>query len=91
MLVDEIRKEIVHPGIRDLHGDGGDVLDGTEDREVEGLAGVDLDDVHVAHLAVLEPREELRLLLDRGNRRAQADADEVFAGLAPQPLEADRQ
>src|SRR5437773_700994 len=63
----------------------------SRDVEVEGLAGVDLDDVHVADLAVREAGEELRLLLDRRDRGAQPDADEVLTRLLPQTLEANRQ
>src|SRR2546425_446395 len=81
MLVNQVAEDIVHPGVRDLHGYRGHVPDGAEDREVERLARVDLDDVHVPDLPVRIAREELRLLFDRGNRRAQADPDEIPSGL----------
>src|SRR5437773_5652792 len=91
MLVDQVAQEVVHPRVRDLHRDGRDVPDRTQDREIEGLAGVDLDDVHVADLAIRETGEELRLLLDWRDRGAQPDADEVLTRLLAQTLEADRQ
>src|SRR6267143_5411499 len=91
MLVDEITQEVVHPRIRDFHGHGGHVLDRTQDREVEGLARIDLDDVHVAYLAVRVAREELRFLFNRRDCRAQPDPDEVVARLFAEALEADRE
>src|SRR6266508_283076 len=91
VLVDEPAQEVVHPRVRDFHRHSGNVFDRTENREAEVFARVDLDDVHVPDLAVLVAGEELRLLLDRRDRRAQADADEVAARLLPQALEADRQ
>src|SRR5438094_2049833 len=52
MLVDQVAQEVVHARVRDLHRDCRDVPDRTQDREREGLAGVDRDDVHVAYLTV---------------------------------------
>ena len=83
MIVDQAAEEVVHPSVRDLHRDRGDVAHGTQDRQIEGFPGVDLDDVHVAYLAVREPGEELRLLFDRGDGRAQTDPDEILPGLLP--------
>ena len=83
MIVNQAAEEVVHPSVRDLHRDCRDVAHGTQDREIERFPGVDLDDVHVAHLAVREPREELRLLFDRGDGRAQTDPDEILPGLLP--------
>src|ERR1700756_4098796 len=90
MLVDQLAEEVIHPRVRDLHGDGGHVLHRTQDREVEVLARVDLDDVHVAYLAVLVAREELCLLLNWRDRGAQADSHEIPPGLFTETLEADR-
>src|SRR2546427_7500 len=70
MLVDQLAQEVVHSGVRDFHGHRRYVANGAQDRKVEVLARVDLDDVHVPDLAVLVAREELRLLLDRGDGRA---------------------
>src|SRR6266550_2955344 len=90
MIINQAAEEVVHPSVRDLHRDRGDVAHRTQDREVEGFPGVDLDDVHVAYLSVREPGEELRLLLDRGDGRAQTDPNEVLSRLLAEPLQAYR-
>src|SRR2546426_8651496 len=91
VLVDQLAEEVVHPSVRHLHRHGGHVADGAEDREVEVLPRVDLDDGHVADLSILVPRKELRLLLDRRNGGAQADPDEISPGLLAETLQANRQ
>src|SRR5207247_4754971 len=91
MLVDQLAEEVVHPGVRHLHRHGRHVADGAEDREVEVLPRVDLDDVHVADLSILVARKELGLLLDRRNRGAQADPNEISPGLLAETLQANRQ
>src|SRR2546421_9418511 len=91
VTIDQAAEEVVHPSVRDLHRDRRDVAHGTQDGEIEGFPGVDLDDVHVAYLAVREPGEELRLLLDRGDGRAQTDPDEILPGLLPQALQTNGQ
>src|SRR2546422_9792770 len=91
MLVDQLAEEVIHPSIRDLHRYGGYVTHRTQDREVEVLPRVDLDDVHVSDLAVLVARQEFRFLLDRRDRRAQADPHEVAPSLLAKTLEANRE
>src|SRR5437879_12885301 len=81
MLVDQLAEEVIHPRIRDLHRYGGYVTHRTQDREVEVLPRVDLDDVHVSDLAVLVARQEFRFLLARRDLPAQADPTE----LTPRP------
>src|SRR3989442_6321658 len=90
MLVDQLAKEIIHPSVRNLHRHGGYFTHRTQDREVEVLPGIDLDDVHVPDLAVPVARQESRSLLDRRNRRAQADPHEIAPGLLAKSLEANR-
>src|SRR2546422_467624 len=86
MLVDQLAQEVVHSGVRDFHGHRRYVANGAQDRKVEVFARVDLDDVHVPDLAVLVSREELRLLLDRGDGRAQPDSHEISPGLLAERL-----
>src|SRR5438552_18152461 len=87
VIVDQAAQEVVHPSVRDLHRDRGDVAHGTQDRQMEGFPGVDLDDVHVAYLSVREPGVELRLLFDRLYGRAQTDSFEILAGLVRSALQ----
>src|SRR3989454_10280954 len=91
MLVDQLAEEVVHWGVRAFPGHRRYVANGAQDRKVEVFARVDLDDVHVPDLAVLVAREELRLLLDRGDGRAQPDSHEISPGLLAKALQADRQ
>src|SRR5256712_922772 len=91
MLVDQLAEEVIHPSVRDLHRYGGYVTHRTQDREVEVLPRVDLDDVHVSDLAVLVARQEFRFLLDWRDRRAQADPHEIAPGLLAKALEANRE
>src|SRR3989442_4404626 len=91
MLVNEIAEEVIHPSVRDLHRHGGDVTHRTQDREVEVLPRVDLDDVHVSDLAVLVARQKFRFLLDWRDRRAQANPHEIAPRLLAKALEANRE
>src|SRR5256712_11425717 len=91
MLVDQLAEEVIHPSIRDLHRYGGYVTHRTQDREVDVLPRVHLADVHVSALAVLVARQEFRFLLDRRDRRAQADPHEVAHSLLAKTLEANRE
>src|SRR5436309_4547013 len=91
MLVDQLAQEVVHSSVRDLHRHGRHVADGAEDREVEVLPRVDLDDVHLPDLAVLVAGEELRFLLDWRDGGTQPDPNEISTGLLTETFEADRQ
>src|SRR3972149_3336412 len=50
MFLDHVAQQHVHPRVRRFHVDLGQVADRTQDREIEGLAGLDLHDVHLAGL-----------------------------------------
>src|SRR2546425_4442538 len=74
MLVDQLAEEVIHPSIRDLHRYGGFVTPPTPKREGEGLSRVPPPDVNVSDLSRLVSRPEIRFLLARRARLAQAGA-----------------